>query len=223
MRAETGQTRSDVASADEPNDSELVHRVQQGEKEAFGPLVHRHERRVYWIVQGILQNHADSEGILQETFLKALQHIQDFRGEAQFSTWLIQIALNEARMRRKRYRAGLYDSLDQNAKEGAEFMPRELTDWRLTPEEKLAEEELVTLLHRAVRALPEKYREVFLLRDVQELSNEEAAKTLGISLPAAKTRILRARLMVREFLAPHFKMRWHNRLLDRVKRPGRFA
>lgn len=223
MRAATGQTRSDVASADEPNDSELVHRVQQGDKEAFGTLVHRHERRVYWMVQGILQNPADSEEILQETFLKALQHIQDFRGEAQFSTWLIQIALNEARMRRKRYRTGLHDSLDEKAPDGMEFMPRELADWRLTPEERLAEEELVTLLHRAIRSLPEKYREVFLLRDVQELSNEEAAQALGISLSAVKTRILRARLMAREFLAPHFKMRWHDRLLGRLRRRGRSA
>ena len=184
-------------------------------------LVCRHERRVYWIVQGILQNQADSEEVLQESFLKALQHIRDFRGEARFSTWLIQIAINEARMRQRKYRPGLYDSLDEEHDEQPGYRPRELADWRSSPEEALAKEELGLLLQRAIRSLPKIYREVFLLRDIERFSNEETAGAVGISISATKTRLLRARLMMREFLAPHFKLPWHERLLARVKRRGR--
>ena len=131
-----------VAQAETASDMELVLRVQHGENEIFAELVHRHERKVYWIVQGILQNEADSEEILQETFLKALQHIRDFRGEAQFSTWMIQIAINEARMRRRKYRAGLHDSIDEEVKGEPGFRPRELTEWRPNAEEELVQKEL---------------------------------------------------------------------------------
>src|ERR1035437_7679086 len=122
---------SAVAPA-EISDEEVVRRVQQGEVEAFGLLVSRHQRTVYWMIHAILHNHADSEEILQESFLKALGHIGDFRGEARFSTWLIRIAINEARMRHRKYRYGLQESLDE-AGEGqrgeGEVRPRELTDW----------------------------------------------------------------------------------------------
>lgn len=212
-----------MVNADTASDQELVRRVQQGEKEAFATLVHRHERSAYWIIHGILQNQADSEEVLQETFLKALQHIRDFRGEAQFSTWLIQIAVNEARMRRRKYRTGLHDSLDEERDPDSPFRPRELTDWRPNPEEEFSREELTALVHRGIRSLPKNYQEVFLLRDVQHLSNEAAARVLQISVPAVKTRVLRARLMMREFLAPHLKLRWHDRLLARVPRRGRSA
>ena len=223
MPEPTEEERSGVVRADNASDQELVRRVQQGEKEAFATLVHRHERSVYWMIHGILQNQADSEEILQETFLKALQHIREFRGEAKFSTWLIQIAVNEARMRRRKYRTGLHDSLDEERDPDSPFRPRELTDWRPNPEAAFAREELAALLHRATRSLPKNYREVFLLRDVQHLSNEEAASVLQISVPAVKTRVLRARLMMREFLAPHLKLRWQDRLLARLKRRGRSA
>ena len=158
-----------------------------------------------------------------EAFLKALQHIREFRGEAQFSTWLVQIALNEARMRRRKYRTGLHDSLDEEQDPDSQFRPRELTDWRPNPEEEFAREELAALVRRGIRSLPKNYREVFLLRDVQHLSNEEAASILQISVSAVKSRLLRARLMMREFLAPHLKLRWHDRLLARVQRRGRSA
>lgn len=173
------------------------------------------------MIWGILQNEADAEEVLQETFLKALEHIGDFRGEAQFRTWLIQIALNEARMRRRKYRPGLHDSLDEEREENPGFQPRELSDWRPSPEEKLAKKELAALLDRAVHSLPKIYQEVFLLRDVEQLSNDETAQVLGISIPAVKTRVLRARLMMREFLAPHVKLRWHERWFRRVKGQGR--
>jgi len=210
---------SAVAPA-EISDEEMVRRVQQGDIEAFGLLVSRHQRTVYWVIHAILHNHADSEEILQESFLKALEHIRDFRGEARFSTWLIRIAINEARMRQRKYRSGLQESLDEQRegqRDEAEFRPRELTDWHPNPEERWAKEELAALLRRAIRSLPPMYREVFLLRDVERLSTEETALALELTVPATKTRLLRARLMMREFLAPHFKMGWHHRLLARVK------
>ena len=206
---------SAVASA-EISDEALVGRVQQGEIEAFGLLASRHQRTVYWVINAILHNHADSEELLQESFLKALEHIRDFRGEARFSTWLIRIAINEARMRQRKYRSGQQESLDETREE-EDFRPRELTDWHPNPEERWAKEELAALLRRAIRSLPPIYREVFLLRDVERLSTEETATALGLTVPAAKTRLLRARLLMREFLAPHFKMGWHHRLLARVK------
>ena len=194
-----------VVAADKLTDEELVHRVQQGDKESFGALATRHQRSVYWMIEAILHNQADSEEILQESFLKALEHIRDFRGESRFSTWLVRIAINEARMRQRKYRPGQYESLDHDQNDHADFHPREFSDWRPNPEEELAREEIAVLLRRAIQSLPPIYREVFLLRDVQKLSTEEAAAALGITVPATKTRLLRARLMAREFLAPHFK------------------
>ncbi len=191
---------------DKITDDELVKRVQQGDKEAFAELVQRHQRAVYWIIQTILHNQADTEEILQETFVKALQHINDFRGEARFATWLVRIAINEARMRQRKYRPSQYESLDQEREDLPDFHPRELTDWRPNPEERWESEEVAALLRQAIRSLPPIYREVFLLRDVEHLSTEETASTLEITVPAAKTRLLRARLMMREFLAPHFKL-----------------
>lgn len=204
-------TRDGKAAAETTSDQELVARVQKGDTEAFGILALRHQRSVYWVIQAILHNQADTEEILQETFVKAFEHIKDFRGEARFATWLIRIAINEARMRQRKYRPGLYESLDEDKSEQDDFRPRELSDWRPNPEEILAKEEIAELLRRAIQSLPSIYREVFLLRDVEHHSTEDAATSLGITIPAAKTRLLRARLMVREFLAPHFALGRHQR------------
>ncbi len=205
------------------SDQELVRLVCLGQRELFAHLVGRYQRSVYHIVQGILANPADSEEVLQESFLKALQHIGDFRGEAQFRTWLTRIAINEARMRLRKYRTKLHDSIDEPPDDAMDMRPRELRDWQPNPEEKLAEAELARLLEKAIRALPALYREVLLLREVEHLSNEETAQALGISLPAAKARLLRARLMMRDYLAPHFVKRWHHRLLDRFAQRRRHA
>ncbi len=215
-------TQGSAVAPAEVTDEELVRRVQQGEVEAFGVLASRHQRTAYWVIHAILHNPADSEEVLQESFLKALEHIRDFRGESRFSTWLIRIAINEARMRQRKYRPGLIESIDEKPdQEDGEYRPRELTDWHPNPEERWAKEELAALLRRAIRSLPPIYRKVFLLRDVEQLSTEETALALDLTVPATKTRLLRARLMMREFLAPHFKMGWHHRLLARVKERGR--
>ena len=206
-------------AADKTSDEELVQRVQQGDHNAFGILASRHARTAYWMIEAILHNQADTEEVLQETFLKALQHIGSFRGESRFATWLIRIAINEARMRQRKYRPGLYESLDEQPDDHNDFLPRELSDWRPNPEQLFAKEEVAELLRKAIQALPEIYREVFLLRDVEHLSTDEAANALSITVPAAKTRLLRARLMVREFLAPHFKS--DRRLPSDSASPGR--
>jgi len=206
-----------IGDLSQASDKELIRLVCLGERELFAHLVRRYERSVYHVVQGILENPADSEEVLQESFLKALQHIEEFRGEAQFRTWLTRIAINEARMRFRKYRPKLHDSIDEAPENEMKMRPRELRDWRPDPEERLAEAELARLLERAIRALPRIYREVVLLRDIEHLSNEETAQALGISLPATKARLLRARLVMRDYLAPHFERRWHHRLLDRFK------
>ena len=192
-----------------------------GEKEQFGELVRRHERIVFRIVQGILNSPADSEEVLQECFLKAYAHLGEFRGQAKFRTWLMRIAINEAKMRLRKYRPGLHDSIDETEDDVGRFAPRDLRDWDPNPEQRLRSAEMSRLLERAIRALPRGYREILLLRDVEELSTEEAAGALEISVPAAKTRLRRARLMMREYLAPHFQKRWHQKLLDRVARRRR--
>ena len=194
-----------VVAGSQISDEELVQRVQHGDREAFGTLAERHHRSVYWMIQAILHNQADTEEVLQETFFKALEHIRDFRGESRFATWLIRIGLNEARMRQRKYRPNRYESLEPEPGALAEFRPRELADWRPNPEEQWAKEEIAELLRQATQELPPIYQAVFLLRDVQHVSTEEAAAILEISVPATKTRLLRARLMMREFLAPHFK------------------
>ena len=185
------------------------------DKQTFAELVRRHERIVFRIVQGILHNPADAEEVLQESFLKALAHISEFRGQSQFRTWLIRIAINEAKMRLRKYRPSQHESIDETDPDDSRFAPRDLRDWDPNPEERLRNAELSRLLERAIAALPRGYREVLLLRDVEQLSTEEAAAALDISVSAAKTRLRRARLMMREYLAPHFQKRWHRKLLDR--------
>src|SRR5689334_19715296 len=128
------------AAAETLTDQELVQRVQQGDTESFGLLALRHQRSVYWVIQAIRHNQADTEEVLQESFVKALQHIGDFRGEARFGTWLIRIAINEARMRQRKYRPGLYESIDEDKSDQEDFRPRELSDWRPDPEETLAKD-----------------------------------------------------------------------------------
>ena len=198
------------------DDEALVRLVCQGETERFGELVRRHERIVFRIVQGILNSPADSEEVLQESFLKAYTHLGEFRGQAKFRTWLIRIAINEAKMRLRKERPGRFDSIDETDPNGDQFAPRDLRDWDPNPEERLGSAEVTGLLERAIRALPRGYREVILLRDVEGLSTEETAEGLGIRVAATKTRLRRARLMMREYLAPHFQKRWHEKLLDRV-------
>jgi len=184
--------------SDDP-DFEIVVRVRNGETDAFEELVRKHGRRVYRSLLGIIGSAEDAEDALQDAFLKAFQHLPDFEGRSRFSTWLVRIAINTG-LQRMRSRKE-FDSLDE---ESEEFRPRNIQAWTDTPEEFYSREELRRLVEKEVMKLPVKYRVALMLRDLEELSTEEAAAALGLSIPGLKARVLRGRLMLRESMVPYF-------------------
>ena len=193
----------------EVSEAELIRRVCQGDKEAFYGLVRPYERAVYVAAVSILNNPADAEEVAQEAVLKAFTHLAEFRAEAKFSTWLIQITINESRSRLRKDRRHLYESIDEpRTDEEGDYSPKDFADWREIPSETLKRDELRNALKRALASLPLKYREVFILRDIQNLSIEETAEILGISEGNVKTRLLRARLQMRDALAPGIDGSW---------------
>ena len=183
---------------DDP-DFEIVERVRNGESNAFEELVRKHGRRVYRSLLGILGNPEEAEDALQDAFLKAFQHFPNFEGRSRFSTWLVRIAINTGLQRVRSQKE--VDSLDE---ENEEFRPRNIQAWTDTPEESYSREELRRLVEKEVMKLPVKYRVALVLRDLEELSTEEAAAALGLSIPGVKARILRGRLMLREAMVPYF-------------------
>lgn len=191
------------------NEADLIRRVCAGEKEAFYALVQPHEKAVYTAAMSILNNQADAEEVAQEAVLKAFSNLSRFRGEAKFSTWLVQITINEARLKRRKDRRHLYESVDEpKSDDEGDYFPKDFADWREIPSETAQRNELRDALKRAVAELPQKYREVLILRDIQHLSIEETAQVLGISTGNVKTRLLRARLQMRDALAPGFDGSW---------------
>jgi RNA polymerase sigma-70 factor, ECF subfamily len=203
-----------VRSADSADlrEQELLRRVQAGEKELFYELIKPYQRRVYTAAFAILRNEAEAEDAAQEAILKALSHIHQFRAEARFSTWLTQITVNQALMRRRRAHADVMEPIGERQDEEGNYTPRDFADWREIPSEVLERKEIRQKLANAVAALADKYRQVFVLRDVQRLSIEETAEALGISQASVKTRLLRARLMLRDLLAPGLNGAWFGRL-----------
>jgi RNA polymerase sigma-70 factor, ECF subfamily len=193
----------------EVSEAELIRRVCQGDKESFYGLVRPCEKAVYVAAVSILNNPADAEEVAQEAVLKAFSRLTQFRGEARFSTWLIQITINEARLKLRKDRRHLYESVDeQRTDEEGEYCPKDFADWREVPSEALQRKELREALKRGIAALSPKYREVLILRDVQHLSTEETARVLGITEGSVKTRLLRARLQMRDALAPGVDGSW---------------
>ncbi|HEV2698054.1 MAG TPA: sigma-70 family RNA polymerase sigma factor [Terriglobales bacterium] len=192
----------------ERDEAALVRRVQDGERDLFYELIRPYERRVYSATLAILRNSADAEDAAQEAILKALRHVRQFRAEARFSTWLIQIAVNEARMRRRKEHAGVIEPITDRRDDEGNYTPRDFADWRELPSESLERKEIREKLAEALAMLGEIYREVFVLRDMQHLSIEETAQALGISIASVKTRLLRARLMLRDLLAPGLGGAW---------------
>jgi RNA polymerase sigma-70 factor, ECF subfamily len=186
----------------ETREQELIRRVQNGESEKFYELIRPFERRVYAAALAILRNPADAEEVAQEAMLKAFGNLGQFRGEARFSTWLIQITVNEARMRRRKEHTDVMEPIGEIEDAEGTYAPREFADWHEVPSEALEKKEVRELLLQALSELGSKYREVFVLRDVQHLSIQEVSETLGISVASVKTRLLRARLMLRDLLAP---------------------
>ena len=193
-------------------EQDLIAQVQRGQTGLFYELVRPYERRVYAAALAILRNEADAEDAAQEAMLKALANIRQFRAEARFSTWLIQITVNEALMRRRRDRTRMTEAIDDHRDDEGEYTPRDFADWREIPSEALERKEVRQKLAEALASLDRKYREVFVLRDMEQLNIQETAEALGISVASVKTRLLRARLMLRDLLAGGWEQGWFSRL-----------
>jgi RNA polymerase sigma-70 factor, ECF subfamily len=192
-----------------PTEAELITSVCNGEREAFYELVRPYERMIYATAISVVKNVADAEEVAQEAFLKAFSGLPNFRGESKFSTWLLQITYNEARMKLKRARPNLYESIDdQQQSEDGDFWPKDYADWRPIPSELLEQNEIRQTVQDAINSLVPVYREVLVLRDLQHLSIKETSTILGISEPNVKTRLHRARLQLRDCLAPGIDGCW---------------
>lgn len=188
-------------------DAPLVRRAQQGDLQAFESLVTRHERRVFGLAVRIVGNTHDAEEVVQQTFLSVIEHLGEFRQESRFSTWLMRIASNHALalLRKPARRKTVPLTEDRSEEDYADVPhPEFIAQWRETPEELAARREARELLDQALQELQEKYRLVFLLRDVEGLSTKETAEALGITVSNVKIRLLRARLMLRERLTRVF-------------------
>ena len=187
---------------DEPR---MIASILAGNAQLFHELIRPYERRVYAMALSFLRNEADAEDATQEAFLKAFRNLPSFRGDAKFGTWLISITLNEARSRIRRRDAVKMESLDGPEDEEGHVSPAQLTDWKEIPSEALERKEIRHLLHKAVTALPLIYREVFQLRDIEQMSVNEAAAALGITISSVKVRLHRARMMLQKHLAPQLQ------------------
>ncbi len=189
-------------------DQPLVARAQAGDMEAFEALVERHGRRVYRMILGITGNTSDSEDGVQNTFLKAYQHVGEFQGQSKFSSWLTRIAMNEGLEILRRRRSKGNQSLDEwDAEDEETFRPRSIRPWEEDPERQYSQAQVREIVEREIMKLPAKYRVAVMLRDLEQLNTEEAATALGLNVATLKTRLLRGRLMLREALAPHFRRR----------------
>jgi RNA polymerase sigma-70 factor (ECF subfamily) len=208
---ERASQRQSLLTSFQPNKAEqdVIQRVRNGESEVFYELVRPYERGVFLAALSLVKNEADAEEVAQEAILKAFKSLSRFRGEAKFSTWLIQIAINEAKMKLRKDRRHLYESLEEGSRrDDGEYMPKDYADWREIPSEALEQKELRVALIKALNSLPEKYRIVLVLRDVQQLSIAETSQALGLSEANVKTRLSRARLQMRDALAPGLTGAW---------------
>ena len=205
----------ELLAAKKDKEFQLIDRILGGHQEAFYELIAPYERRVFMTAFDILQVEADAEEVAQEAFLKAFRSLRSFRREAQFSTWLLRITINEARMRLRKRREVSLDSVFPNHEE-TDYTPILLADWREIPAEALLREETCRLLRESVAALPENYREIITLRDVNGLNTAEAAQTLGLTVGNAKVRLLRARIMLRDLFVERLRGKTRHRLAREV-------
>ena len=185
----------------------LVRAAKAGSIEAFEQLIKRYDRNVFRIAQHITQNHEDAEDVVQEAFLKSFQNLNNFQEQSKFYTWLVRIAVNEALMKLRRRRTGKLVSLDEDVQTEEDSVPREVADWSPNPEQLYTQAELRDILQKTIQGLPPSFRTVFVLRDVEGLSTEETAEALDLSIPAVKSRLLRARLQLRNRLTKYFRQR----------------
>ncbi len=187
------------------DEGSLISRARSGDGAAFTELVNRYSRKVFRLAKHITQNSEDAEDVLQDTFLKAYEHLGEFQEQSKFYTWIVRIAVNESLMKLRKRRAGRIVSLDEPVDTGEEMITREIAVWDENPEQRYSREEVHEILEQAVESLTPIFRTVFVLRDIDELSTEETASALGISVPAVKSRLLRARLQLRDKLTRFFK------------------
>ncbi|HTX35205.1 MAG TPA: sigma-70 family RNA polymerase sigma factor [Bryobacteraceae bacterium] len=187
------------------DESTLVAQSREGNTSAFAELVRRYEGKIFRLAQHVTQNREDAEDVLQETFMKAYEHLDQFQGNSKFYTWIVRIAVNQALMKLRRKKTGKTVSLDETIDTGEDTVVREIAAWDENPEQRFSREEMGEILDSAIQSLEPPYRSVFVLRDIEELSTEETADALGLSIPAVKSRLLRARLQLREKLTRQFK------------------
>jgi RNA polymerase sigma-70 factor, ECF subfamily len=182
----------------------LIAQARDGSTAAFGELVARHEGRVFRLARNITGNYEDAEDVMQNAFVQAFKNLPRFRGDSRFYTWVVRITVNEAfmKMRRRRFKEV---SIDEPLEADDDVIPRQLEDWGPNPEQRYSQEELQKILTETIDELDPGYRTVFQLRDLEELSTKETARALGLSLPAVKTRLRRARKQLRDSLDKHFR------------------
>ena len=186
-------------------ESEMIAAVLAGEIQLYHELIRPYERSVYVMALSYMKNEADAEDVSQEAFIRAFRKLESFRAESKFSTWLISITINEARTRLRRQALVRMEPLDQLPDKDKSISPALLRDWREIPLEAVEREEVRNLIQLAVEQLPDIYREVFLLRDVEELTISERAEALNISIPSVKVRLHRARMRLQKQLAPQLR------------------
>jgi RNA polymerase sigma-70 factor (ECF subfamily) len=192
---------STIAREDE---SQLVAAAKSGDAAAFEELVNRYERKIFRLTMNITRNHEDAEDAMQDAFMKAYAHLGKFKEDSRFYTWLVRIAANEALMRLRKRRPNQF-SLDEPIEGDDDIMPRDLEDWGPSPEQRYAQAEMHDILNQVIDQLEPEYRVAFVLRDMEELSTEETAAAMGISVAAVKSRLLRARLKLRQKLNRYFR------------------
>ena len=188
-------------------DVALVERAKAGDVPAFEQLVRQYDRQIFRVAQHITQNREDAEDITQDAFLKAYQKLNQFQGNSKFSTWLVRIAVNESLMRLRKRKTSKTVSMDEDVHTEEGSIPRDFADWSPNPEQLYNQGELGDILRKTIQGLPPGFRTVFTLRDIENLSTEETAEALGLSVPAVKSRLLRARLQLRERLSRYFRQK----------------
>jgi RNA polymerase sigma-70 factor, ECF subfamily len=187
------------------DESVLVAEAKAGHYGAFEELVNRYEKKIYRLGLNVTGNPEDAEEVLQETFLKAFEHLGDFREDSRFYTWIVRIAVNEGLMKLRKRRSDRSVPIEDSVDDDGSVMPREFADWRPNPEQILEQSELESVLKNAASSLPPTFRTVFHLRDVEGLSTQETASLLNLTVSAVKARLFRARLHLRDELTKIFK------------------
>jgi RNA polymerase sigma-70 factor (ECF subfamily) len=187
-------------------EAECIRRILAGEKHLFHELIRPCERSIYFLLLSLLKNETDAEDAAQETVIKVYQNLAKFRGDAQFRTWVLSIARNEGLGKLRKIGSRREDSLDAEMDESSgDYTPAILTSWKEVPAEALEQKELGAILRGAIEGLPEIYRNIVLLRDIEEMDIRQTAAVLGISEAAVKVRLHRARALLQRHLAPQLK------------------